>query len=163
MTTTKAKISTKTGNPFLDGDFTGAMDFTKFAEQFRLPGVDSKALMESQRKNLEAVTKANQVVLEGVQAVMHRQAELLRQALDESSKAVSDLSKPGKPADLWVAQTDLLKDAYAQSLANLRELAEIGAKSNNEAAELLNSRFTASLDEFKGAFKSANGGAPAQK
>ena len=57
-----AKATTQTGNPFLNGDFPGVLDFTKLAEQFRLPGVDSDALLENQRRNFEAVTKANQVL-----------------------------------------------------------------------------------------------------
>ncbi len=64
----------KTGNPLLDGDFGRVMDFGKFAEQFKLPGVDSKSLIETQRRNLEAFTKANQVTFEAVQAVVQRQA-----------------------------------------------------------------------------------------
>ena len=101
-----AKAQAKTGNPFLDGDFGDFMDFSKmdfskmdfgkFAEQFKMPGVDSKALIEAQRKNVEAMTQANRVALEGVQAIAQRQAEILRQAMEESSKVMRELAKPGQ-------------------------------------------------------------------
>ena len=72
-----AKTQVKTGNPFLDGNFGEFMNFGKLAEQFKVPGVDSKAFMESQRKNVEAVAAANKYALEGFQAVVQRQAEIM--------------------------------------------------------------------------------------
>lgn len=153
-----AKAKTKTGNPFLDADFPGAMDFTKLFGQFNLPSfnlpnVDSDVLIESQRKNIEAVTKANQVAFAGTQMIVQRQAEILRQAMDEATRAVQEMTKPGKPADIWTSQTVLLKEAYELALANLRELTELGAKWNGEAAEVLSHRISDGLDELKGAFK----------
>ena len=158
-----AKAKTKTGNPFLDAGFPGALDFTKLVGQFNLPSfnlpsfnlpsVDSGALAESQRKNLEAMTKANQVAFEGVQTIVQRQAEILRQGMDEATKAVQELSKPGKPADIWVAQTEMLKEAYELALANLHEITALGTKWNGEAAEVLSHRISDGLDELRGAFK----------
>ncbi|MFQ5775468.1 MAG: phasin family protein [Kiloniellaceae bacterium] len=151
-----AKARTKTGNPFLDGDFGQFMDFGKLTEQFKLPGVDSKALIESQRRNIEAVTQANRVALEGMQAIVQRQVEILRQAMDETTKAVRELAKPGQPAEKWAVQTAVVKEAYELGLANLRELAELSAKSNTEAADVLTHRFADSLDELKGALKQSD-------
>ena len=154
-----AKAQVKTGNPFLDGDFGDFVDFSKFAEQFKVPGVDSKALIETQRKNVEAVTQANRVALEGLQAITQRQAEILRQAMEEGVKVVREMAKPGQPVEKFAAQADLLKQAYELSLANARELAEMGAKSNTEAADVLTHRFAASLDELKGVLNQVNGAA----
>ncbi len=154
-----AKAKAKTGNPFLDADLVTIMAYGKCAEQFKLPGVDAKALIESQRRNVEAVTKANQVAFAGAQAVMQRQAEILRDTLDETTKAVQSLSTTGKPEDIWAKQAELLKDSYEHGLANLRELTELSAKANSEAADLLTHRVADSLGELTGAFKAANGGA----
>jgi len=150
-----AKAKTQNGNPFVNGDFAGLMDFGKFAEQFNFAGFDSNAVIETHRKNLEAVTKANQMAFEGAQAVVERQVEILRQSAEEAAKAVRELSQPGKPADKLVAQTEMVKDAYEAALANLRELVELSVKSNTAAAEVLNHRFADGLDEFKGAIKTA--------
>ncbi len=154
-----AKANAKTGNPFLDADMGNIMDFGKFAEQFSFPGVDSTALIESQQRNIEALTKANQVAFAGVQAIMQRQAEILSKTVDETTKAVQVLSKPGKPEDLWAKQADLLKETYEHGLSDLRELTELSAKANSQAAELLTHRVTDGLNELKGAFKAVNGAA----
>ncbi len=154
-----AKAKVKTGNPFLDADMGNIMDFGKIAEQFKFPGVDTTALIESQQRNIEAITKANQVAFAGVQAILQRQAEILSKTVDETTKAVQVLSKPGKPEDLWAKQADLLKETYEHGLSDLRELTELSAKANSQAAELLTHRVTDGLNELKGAFKAVNGAA----
>ncbi len=154
-----AKAKAKTGNPFLDADMGNIMDFGKFAEQFKFPGVDTSALIESQQRNFEAITKANQVAFAGVQAILQRQAEILSKTVDETAKAVQAFSKTDKPEDIWAKQADLLKETYEHGLSNLRELAELSAKTNAQATDLLTVRVTDGLDEFKGAFKPVNGGA----
>ncbi len=156
-----AKAKVKTGNPFLDADLGGVMnfgmDFGKFAEQFKFPGVDSEALIENQRRNLEAVTKANQVVFEGAQAVVQYQVEILRRTMNETTKAVQEMSKPDKIEDVWAKQAELLKGAYEHGLADLRALTELSTKVNAEAADLLTHRVADSLGELKGAFSAGNG------
>ncbi len=153
-----AKAKAKTGNPFLDADMGNIMDFGKLAEQFKFPGVDTTALIESQQRNIEAITKANQVAFAGVQAIMQRQAEILSKTMDETAKAVQVFSKTGKPEDIWAKQADLLKETYEHGLSDLRELTELSTKANSEAAELLTHRVTDGLSELKGAFKAVNGG-----
>ncbi len=148
-----AKAKTQTGNPFLNGDFPGVLDFTKLAEQFRLPGVDSDALLENQRRNFEAVTKANQVAFAGLQAIAQRQAELVRETMDGTAKSLRALATPGQPVDTWAVQTEMLKEAYELAFANVRELAELGAKCHGEAAEVLTHRVSDSLAELTGAFQ----------
>ncbi len=166
-----AKAKVKTGNPFLDADFGSGMDFGKFAEQFKFaepfkipgvdsftfPGVDSEALIENQRRNLEAVTKANQVAFEGAQAVVQYQVEIVRRTMDETTKAVQEMSQPSKIEDVWAKQAELLKGAYEHGLANLRALTELSTKANAEAADLLTHRVSDSLGELKGAFTAGNG------
>ncbi len=151
-----AKAKAKTGNPFLDADMGNIMDFGKFAEQFKFPGVDTTALIESQQHNIEAFTQANQVAFAGVQAVMRRQAEIMSKTMDETTKAVQAFSKTGKPEDIWAKQADLLKESYEHGLSDLRELTELSAKANSQAADLLTHRVTDGLNELKGAFKPVN-------
>ena len=131
------------------------MDFNSFAEQFKMPGVDARALFESQRKNLEAFSAAQKVALEAAQAVSRRQVEILRELMEESAGAVKELTAVGKPEEKLARQTELFKQSFEHSLANLRELAEMSAKSNGEAAELINHRITEALDEIKTAIQKA--------
>ena len=148
-------MATMSNNPFMSMKVPEFMDFTKMTGQFKVPNLDTGALIESQRKNIEAVTAANQVAFEGAQAMSQRQAEILRQMWDDSANAMKALAANGKPEENMVKQAEFAKKAFEQSLANLRELAEMGAKSNTEAVEVITKRVAEGLDELKSEIKKA--------
>jgi phasin family protein len=130
-------------NPFLE------TDFTKIFSEFKIPGFDVQALVATQRRNIEAVSHANQLAVEGVQAVMHRQSEILRQMVEESSNGLKEMMAAGAPEQKIAQQTELVKATFEKALANLRELTEMVAKSNTEAADVLTKRIGESLTELK--------------
>jgi phasin family protein len=128
-------------------------DFTKIFSEFRVPGFDMESLIATQRRNIEAVSTANQLAIEGVQAIIRRQTEILRQIVEESSSALRELMATGAPEQKIAQQTDLVKAAFEKALANLRELTEMVAKSNTEAADVLTKRIGESLTELKSALQ----------
>lgn len=130
-------------------------DLTKFLGDFKVPGVDFESIIASQRKNIEAVTAANQLAVEGLQAVMRRQAEIIRQSIEEATALVGDLTSVSAPEEKAAKQAELAKTAFEKALANVKELSELVAKSNTEAAEILTKRVSESLDELKSAIAKA--------
>lgn len=124
-------------------------EFSNMLKQYKLPGVDVDAIVASQKKNLEALTSANRVAIEGLQAVVKRQAEILQETMNEASKAVDALSKAGSPPEVAAKQAELAKDAFERALSNMRELAELVTKANQDATSTINARISASLDEMK--------------
>ena len=124
-------------------------ELSSMLKQYKLPNVDLDSLVASQKKNLEALTSANRVAFEGLQAVSKRQAEILQETMNETSKAVDALSKAGSPPEIAAKQAELTKSAFERALANMRELAEMVSKANHEATNTVNARISASLDEIK--------------
>ena len=145
---------TKFMDPSKFADFT-KMDLTKIMAEYKVPGVDVEAMMAAQRKNIEALTAANQLAVEGVQAVMRRQAEILRQTMEEASSMMSEMVAAGTPEDKVSKQAELAKTAFEKALANMKELAEMVAKSNSEAADVLSNRVKESIEEVKAAIAKA--------
>lgn len=139
----------KPNNPFGDFDFTKMMDPSKMMSDFKMSGVDMEKVVASQRRNLEALTAANQLAIEGMQAVAKRQAEIFRQVMEELSAAMKSVMAAGSPEDKAARQTELTKEAFKRAIANMRELAEMVAKSQGEAFEVINKRVTDSLDELR--------------
>lgn len=137
------------GNPFLE------FDVSKVLGDFKVPGVDVDAILASQRKNIEAVTAANQLAIEGLQAVLRRQAEIVRSSVEEAGTYVNQVVAAGSPEEKAAKQAELVKLAFEKSLANIKELAELVAKSNTEAADVLSKRVSESLDEVKAAIAKA--------
>ena len=133
------------GNPFLE------FDLSKVLGDYKLPGLDVESILASQRKNIEAVTAANQLAIEGLQAVLRRQAEIVRSSVEEAGTYVNQVAAAGTPEEKAAKQAELVKVAFEKALSNIKELAELVAKSNTEAADVLSKRVSESLDEVKAA------------
>lgn len=152
----------KSANPFASMDFTKMMDFTKgmdFAKgldftkamgDFKFPGVNVESLVQAQRKNFEAIAAANQLALEGYQAVAKRQADIVRESIEEFTKVGQELTATGTAPDVRLAkQAELAKAGFEKGLSNARELGEILMKSNTEAFGVISKRVAEALDEVK--------------
>jgi phasin family protein len=142
MATSNTAAATATKNGFFD--------VTKVMADFRVPGVDVEAVVASQRKNIEALTQANQLAVEGVQAVIRRQTEIARAAIEEFSSMFKDFVQPtSSPEDKIAKQAEYSKVALEKALANARELTEMVTKANTEAFNVINKRVTETLDEVR--------------
>jgi phasin family protein len=110
---------------------------------------DWTTLLVAQRRNIEAMTAANRVVVEGAQAVVRRNLEIMQQAVESVSKslqAMPDLECPGERA---MRQTEAAINAYEEATGNVRELREIIQHAGTEAMEVLSKRFADAADEVK--------------
>ena len=129
-------------------DFT---ELTRMMRDYQVPGVDWQELMASQQKNVEALTKANQVLFEGAQAVIQREVEILQKAMQEFAEASRDLMQEGDPQAQTQKRLELAKASFEAALRNMRELAELAGRSNREALETINKRAMESFDEIRSA------------
>ncbi|MEQ8603075.1 MAG: phasin family protein [Marivibrio sp.] len=136
-------------NPFLDpskNPFLSA-DVSKMFGGYQAP--ELKDLMDSQRKNFEALAQANKTAVEGFQAVFTRQGEILKQIMDEANASLQAMNASGKPDAAAAQNIDQIKDSLEQAVTNMRELSEMVSKSQQEAFDILNGRMTEQLDEIK--------------
>jgi|APTNR8051073442_1049403.scaffolds.fasta_scaffold58505_1 phasin family protein len=118
-------------------------------QKYKVPGFDIDGLMAAQKKNMEAVTKANQTALQGIQALAKRQAEILQETMKETQAALSSLSTSGSPQEVAAKQAELAKASFEKAFGNMRELADIVSQSSREALDVINTRITASLEELR--------------
>lgn len=142
----------KPSNPFMA---FANMDFTKLdplnlLKGYNPGGVDMQALLDSQRRNVEALAAANKQVLEGMQAAARRQAEIMSATFGEMQRAASELGATRDPRELAGKQAEYLKQSFERAIANMRELSDIIRSANSAAADTINQRISAGLDEIKG-------------
>jgi phasin family protein len=128
-------------------------DFTKLASEFQIPGVDWQELLASQQKNLQALGKANQVLVEGAQTVMRRQGEILQKTMAEVAEASKELMQQGDPQAHTSKRLAMAKASFETAIQNMRELAELANQSNREALEVINKRALESFEEIKKALE----------
>lgn len=117
-----------------------------FSDMFK-NSVDFNQLFSTQRRNIEAVSEANQVVVESAQAISRRQAEVVRDNVESALKASKDLMTGGNPETSIGKQADFARSFFENTLANLREMTEMLTKSSFEAFDVLNKRAAESLEE----------------
>ena len=123
--------------------------FIRTLGEFPIPGVIAKAMVEGNRRNIESLAIANKQALEGYQAVLTRQGEILESAVDDAKAAFAELAAAGGPEDLAAKQAELLQRALEHALEEMRILGETVIQSNADAFETVRTRITESLDEIR--------------
>jgi len=125
-------------------------DFGKFFAEMKLPGVPNiDAFVSASRRNMETLTAANRVALEGAQAVARRHMEIVQQSMAELTEAVRAMSSVEAPQAKAAKQAELLKQAYERAVSNMKEISDLMQESHAEAMKLLNTRFAEAMDEVK--------------
>ena len=132
-------------------------DFGKFFQNGKAPMFDVEKMIAVQRKNVEALTVANQLAFEGVQAVVRRQAEIVRESVEDLTKMTRELTAVTSPEDRMVRQTEIAKEAFETALGRVRELSGLIQKSSSEAVDALSKRVSPNLEEVRVALPKANG------
>ena len=123
-------------------------DVTKMMADFRFRPFDIEALMACQRRNIEALSQANQLAVEGMQAVAKRQIEITRQAVEDVSALLRDLAQPASPEDRIAKNTEYAKQMLEKSVNHGREITMLATKASTDAADVLRKRASEGLDEF---------------
>jgi phasin family protein len=150
-TTAREIMSNKSSShPFFETDFSKFMDVTKLMADFKMPSFDVEAVMAAQRKNVEALSAANQLAFESFQELARRQSEMVRQTIQETTSLFNEAATGNAPEDRMTKQTELTRAALEKSLTNMKELSEMMAKANYEAVEVLSNRVREGLEELRG-------------
>ena len=152
------QASTPPAHPF-ENDFTKAFNFSKIFDtsklfgDFKFPGVDVEQLTAAYKKNIEALTAANQAAFGSLQALARRQAELARQNFEATTSGVQSVIAAASPEEKIAKQTDAAKAALERNLANVKEVTEMVAKNQFQTFELISNALSQSIDELKNLVK----------
>ncbi|MFT8247030.1 phasin family protein [Roseomonas sp. BN140053] len=128
----------------------GDIDPMRMLAEMKLPAMpDLESLAAAQRRNLEALSSANRVALEGAQAVAKRHMEILQQSMSEMTDAMRAVTEQSDPQQKVAKQSEMLKSTYERAVGNMKEIADLIQKSNSEALSVLNRRFAEAMDEVR--------------
>jgi len=120
------------------------MDFLK-----KMMPLDFSGLMETQRKNMETLTEAQQLMMSRVQEIGRCQAEMISKIVEDQTTIAQQLMSEGTPEEKVARQTDLMCKSFEHSVEGMNELSNLINQSGKDATEILTKRVTASLTEFK--------------
>ena len=120
-------------------------DLKKLVDRFQLPGVDIAALIDWQRKDMEAIAEANRQAYEGVKALVDRRNEILQETLAQWQAALKDATSP----DAMSKQADAAKQGMEKAVANFRELSQMEAQLRTNAWKVLQDRMQENLGSLQ--------------
>jgi phasin family protein len=147
-------MSTKTTTPDLVPPFMKEFDVSKIFSEMKVPAMpDMEVVLTAHKRNLEALSEANRVAVEGAQAVARRHMEIMQTTMSGLTTSLKGISVTDTPNARAAKQADLLKQAYENAVSNTRELGDLIQKSNTEAMQKLNHRFSEAMTEMKALFK----------
>lgn len=152
MATSKKTPATKTARKTPTAAAPAAMskspplaDLGKALAKFKLPGIDMAAIVESQRKDMEALVEANRQAYEGIRALAERRNQMLKEAFGKWQAAM----KGASGTEMLTKQAELARQGVQDAIANVRELAQMEAKSRKEAWKVVQERFEENLANLK--------------
>ena len=128
-------------NPLFPTALPSMEDFSKLIEQLKLPGVDVGALVEWQRKDMEALAEANRQAYEGIQSLAQRRGEILRDTLAQWQDALKDAT--GK--DAISKHAEVAQRGVQQAVDNFRELAQLEAQARNNSWKVVQDRLNENM------------------
>ncbi|SFQ00441.1 phasin family protein [Variovorax sp. OK605] len=103
-------------------------------------------LLDSGRKDLQALMQANEKSYQGLQAVVQRQTEMIKTAIGEWQTAAKGM--PGKDPKENLSKLDELgRQSFQRAVDDIKELANLAAKSQADAFDVVRQRIQANVDE----------------
>ena len=136
------------------GDNKNGFPFPKggMAEMFggmRMPAFDMEAMMSLARRNMEALAEANRLAAEGMQAIARRQAEIVRDTVNDMRGGATEMMAEGQSGGISPRHADLAKKSLETAMANARELSEMSVRAQQEILDMLGRRMLESIDEMQ--------------
>jgi phasin family protein len=123
-------------------------DMTKMFEGMKMPGFDMTSMMETQKKNVEALMAANRAAAAGYQDFYKKQMAIFEETMQGAQAQIASMGEGMNP-DAAAKQADLYRVAFEKALANMTELAEAAKKANEEAYAIVSARVKESLAELQ--------------
>ena len=124
-------------------------DLRALLERFKLPGIDTSALLESGRKDIEMLLETNEKVFATTEALTRKQAELLSELIKEWQASLKDSIAKTSGSEKLNQASQHAQHAFTSVLTSMKEMAELTVKSNQEVIGMLNKRYHDSLEELR--------------
>ena len=121
----------------------------QFATDLGLPKVDADKLVETHRKNFEALTQTAMVASDGMKSLAAKQKEMIESAFREALEMARNFKPGGDPQQIFAKQSELARKAFDAAIDHTKEIAEQVRKSNAEALKIASDRIVASIAELR--------------
>jgi phasin family protein len=108
---------------------------------------DVEALMKMQTRSIEAMVEANRIFVGAAPAIVHCQADMMRDWVEQISRAFTELSGRGEPGKSATKEGAAVQALFEKTADHVRDIAELVSRSNAEAFQLVSDRMRSHVEE----------------
>lgn len=123
--------------------------FARLGRDLHMPEIDVERVIEHHRRNLEAFERSARAASAGASKLFARQREMLQETLDDINDMSAHLRAGGDPQEFVSKQADFARKGFETAVRNTGEVADLVAKSSNEALDILRKRIKEGLEEIR--------------
>ena len=113
---------------------------------FKMPGIDINAVMDSYRKNLEVLGLISKMSVEVCNGIIKLQSAFVKQMMEDMG---SIWEKAGKPADMMAKFNEVTRDTIVKAVGNSKQISDMLVASGNDLTNAFTKRVKDSMEEAK--------------
>ena len=121
----------------------------KFGSDLGLPKLNVDELLQTQRKNLEALGQSAKVAAQGAQSVAQKQREVLEAGLREAATLAREYKPLGQIHENLALQTEFARKVFDIAVKGAQDSASTARQSTTEAVKIIQDRMKENFDEFR--------------
>ena len=122
-------------------------DYANLIGKFRLPAFDYASVLESRRKDVEALAALNTTALAGMQSLGQKQAEIVQSTMTKWQSLVT--KKDASATEVSAGAGEAVREALVKSVSNVQELAQTVYKAQADSFAVVSRRIAENVEEFK--------------
>ena len=131
-------------------DTTSYIDMLrKFGSDLGLPKLSVDELLQTQKKNIDALGESAKVAAQGAQSVAHKQREVLEAGLREAETLARQYKPLGQMHENVALQTEFARRVFEIAVEGARESASTARQSTTDAVKIIQDRVKESLEEIR--------------
>ena len=130
-------------------DTTSYIDMLrKFGSDLGLPKLNVDELLQTQKKNIDALGQSAKVAAQGAQSVAQKQREVLEAGLPAATLA-REYKPLGKVHENLALQTEFARKVFEIAVQGAQESASTARQSTTEAVKIIQDRVKESFEEIR--------------
>lgn len=124
-------------------------DISKMFEGAKMPGFDTEAMTEAQKKNMQAFADANRVAAEGYQSLFKKQVEVMQTSIAELTESMKEAGTTPMTAETAEKRLEAAKAQFEKGVAVFTDLSESARKANEDSFAIIRARFNEGVTEIR--------------
>ena len=115
---------------------------------FKIPSIDTNALMDSYKKNLEILGLINKTSIEVFNGIAKLQATFVKQMISDMGGIIE---KSGKPSEAMAEFSRVARDSAVRAVGNGKQISDMLTMASNDITNATAKRIKETMEEAKAA------------